>query len=111
MAEMPDPHAADPQAYLRDWMTIWQSEMAALATDREAGEIWARLLAPWASLAAAAASPPAPPREPAGSAGAAAPAGAEADRDASAAGLARQLARLHDRMAGLERRIAELEQR
>ena len=39
--EAPSP---DPQAQARDWITIWQSELTALATDREAVDAWTRLV-------------------------------------------------------------------
>ena len=36
----------------RDWITLWQSELAALAADREAQETWQALVALWAGAAA-----------------------------------------------------------
>ncbi len=45
------PPADDPAALLRDWVTLVQSELAALATDREALETWQGLLAMWAQAA------------------------------------------------------------
>lgn len=36
-------------ALLRDWITIWQSEYAALAVDPELQEAWARALHQWAA--------------------------------------------------------------
>lgn len=36
-----------------DWITLWQSEIAALAGDREAAESWAGAVASWAALMAA----------------------------------------------------------
>src|SRR5665213_514063 len=35
----------------RDWITLWQSELAALAADREAQESWQAILALWAGAA------------------------------------------------------------
>ena len=35
-------------ALARDWITLWQSELAALAVDREAQETWHVLLSLWA---------------------------------------------------------------
>ena len=37
----------------RDWITLWQSELAALAADREAQETWRVLLSMWAGAAGA----------------------------------------------------------
>jgi hypothetical protein len=46
---MADPDPQDPQAdgpdlksFAQDWITIWHSELAAAATDREAQEAWLR---------------------------------------------------------------------
>ncbi|WP_237217610.1 hypothetical protein, partial [Falsiroseomonas oryziterrae] len=45
-----------------DWITLWQTEIAALAADREAAEAWAAAASAWAALGAAwmraAAAPP-----------------------------------------------------
>ena len=47
-------HAApDLDALARDWITLWQSELAAIATDREAQETWHAILALWAGAAGA----------------------------------------------------------
>jgi hypothetical protein len=105
--ETPPP---DAQALARDWITIWQSELAASATDRELQEGWVRLINLWAQAAASAARmlPGTAPREPArGSAGPTAQAGspptmaASDDRDAT-------IRRLADRVADLERRLAAI---
>jgi hypothetical protein len=37
----------------RDWITLWQSELAALTVDREAQEAWCVLLSLWAGAAGA----------------------------------------------------------
>src|SRR5271157_1743416 len=99
MAESGPP--PDLAALARDWVTLWQSELAAIAADREAQENWQAIVALWAGAAGAmlsaaprswasagpsrpqsAAVPPAAqaaPHEPAaGRAGAAAPSGAAA---------------------------------
>jgi hypothetical protein len=101
----------DPQALARDWITIWQSELAALATDRELHESWIRWVTLWAQAAHAATSllpGAAPPHEPApGRAGSAAPAGPAAPvaapdaRDATIERLAERVAELERRLAGL----------
>ena len=43
----------DLHALARDWITLWQSELAALAVDREAQETWHALLSLWAGAAGA----------------------------------------------------------
>jgi hypothetical protein len=83
----------DPAALMRDWMTLMQTELAGLATDREALETWQALAGVWARGLG--------PHDPAGpKAVAAAPAaGGDAGRAA-----------LLERIDALERRVAELEQ-
>ena len=50
----PDAAAApDLRKLAQDWITLWQSELAALAVDREAQETWHAMLALWAGAAAA----------------------------------------------------------
>lgn len=88
----------DPAALLRDWMTLVQTELAGLATDREALETWQALAGVWARGLGA--------HDPAGSAAVAAAPAAGGDapgRDGVAA--------LLERIDALERRVAELEQR
>jgi hypothetical protein len=91
----------DPATLARDWITLWQSELAATAVDREAQETWRAMLALWARSAdlllpsphdgaPGNTRPDAAPRPP--------PAAA-----ASEPGV--------DQVAILERRIAELEAR
>lgn len=107
------PGTADPPStadLLLDWLTIWHSELAALATDREQGEAVQRMLDAGAAQASVllhaagaaidAARPPrpdAPPGSP--------PAGADAD------GKDARIEQLLDRVEHLERRLAELERR
>ena len=106
-----DDAAEELRGIVRDWITVWQSELAAAAADREAQESWQSLLALWAGAANAmmqaipAGMPsgghtdPGGPRTPAGAATvAAAP-------DASAA----EVERLGQRIGELERRLANLE--
>jgi hypothetical protein len=101
----------DLAALARDWATLWQSELAALATDREMQEAWQAMVAlwaeAWASTAAALLRPAAGAADerfrPSGAAGAAAAAGAAPAAAASDAGDAA--------VGELRRRIAELEQR
>src|SRR5580700_10241594 len=129
MAESGPP--PDLAALARDWVTLWQSELAAIAADREAQESWQAILALWAGAAGAmlAAAPrswtsrtgpsyagpatvqpatEAAPHEPAdGRAGAAAPPGAAAaaaapdPRDAEIDRLARHVADLESRLREL----------
>jgi hypothetical protein len=105
----------DLRRLARDWITLWQSELAALAVDREAQETWHTMLALWAGAAGAMLS--AAPRErpgarhhrpaagPAGSAAAPGtpPAAAAPDaRDAEIERLARHVRELEARLADLE---------
>jgi hypothetical protein len=111
---------AELDAFARDWITLWQSELAALASDTEAVEAWTRLLSLWAGAAAAglrmapradavhdpyAARAAPPPR--------AAAAGAPSDAGGVAGDGGRRddavLARILDRLDAIERRIAALE--
>jgi len=110
----------------QDWITLWQSELTAAAADRELQETWQTMAALWASAAATMlrALPRAAPgpgeggggRWPGpggaaggGSAGAAVPprttpaAAAPDPRDAEIDRLARRIADLERRLAGLER--------
>ena len=52
----PDPQMppldAPTEAAMRDWMTIWQSEIAAMGVDREMQECWARMAEGWTEAAA-----------------------------------------------------------
>jgi hypothetical protein len=106
----------DPQQMARDWITIWQSELNAAATDRELLEGFTRLVDQWAQAAQAAAAllPGADDarrrRAAAGCAGAGTPAGAA---PAAAASDARDAAieRLAERVAELERIIEGLSRR
>lgn len=110
------PEQADLLELARDWITLWQSELSALATDREAQEAWQTLISLWAS-AAGALFASAPLGAPAGAgeradgragsaatAGAAAAAAAPDPRDA-------EIERLHGRIETLERRLADVERR
>jgi hypothetical protein len=101
------PEGAD-EALARDWITVWQSELAALAADREAGETWQQTLALWAGLAACVlGGADAAGAHPAGADAASRPAPAAAAPDARDAAIDR-LAR---RIGELERRLADLEGR
>jgi hypothetical protein len=43
----------DLRKLAQDWITLWQSELAAIAADREAQESWQAILALWAGAAGA----------------------------------------------------------
>jgi hypothetical protein len=99
----------DPQALARDWITIWQSELAALATDREMHDAWLRWVGLWADAANAAARllPKALAHEPAGgrpgtvaAPGAASVMAAPDPRDAAIERLAARVEELERRLAG-----------
>jgi hypothetical protein len=96
----------DLRQMARDWITIWQSEMTAAATDRELLEGLTRLIEQWSRAARAAADVlPAAPDGANGRAGT----GAEAwSKAADAAPDARDLAieRLAGRVEELERLLA-----
>ena len=51
MAESGPP--PDLHALAHDWVTLWQSELAAIAADREAQESWQAIVALWAGVAGA----------------------------------------------------------
>ncbi len=85
-----------------DLVALWQSELTAMAADREVRENWAQMLALWARAAQAAAA--LVPHEPTpGSASPAQPPRSAPAAAASGPGL--------DEIERLERRVAELEQR
>jgi hypothetical protein len=103
--------ATDLDQLARDWITLWQSEIAALAHDREAAETVSRLAAIWAGLAASwlRASPhDAPAARPAAAPGSA-PAAAAPDAGLDA--VRQLLGELAERLGGIEQRLAALERR
>lgn len=109
----PDMQAPDMQALARDWITLWQSELAAAATDREMQETWQSLAALWAGVAGAMLHglprglPDGGGISGAGAAAPARPAPADAAPDARDA----EVERLARRVGELERRLAELDPR
>ena len=90
---------------LTDWITIWHSEWAALATDRELGEAAQRSAAAWADAAVALTAA----ADASGLAGAAAPprpapaAAAPDPRDAALAALGARVEQLERELAALAR--------
>ena len=107
---VPDLTAIDPQELARDWITLWQSELAALATDREAQEAWQTCLAVWAGMAMSMTAM-LPRGGPSGAPGGGRPADAARPAAAAAAPDARdaEIERLARHIAELERRLARLE--
>lgn len=107
----PDLEAFDLEALARDWITLCQSELTALAADREMQEAWQTTMAMWAGAATAMLRGwpratgfeygPSRPRP-------AAPAGPPAPAAAPDAGNA-AVERLLDRIAELEARLAAVE--
>ena len=104
--------AADPRSLAQDWIAIWQSELSAMAADPEQRETWQAVVALWTgtlSTLLSGLTGTAPHDSPAGRAGPAnAPGSAPADaapdaRDAEIGRLARHVADLERRLAGLER--------
>jgi hypothetical protein len=97
----------DLQQTARDWITIWQSELAAMGTDREAAEAWVRLVGLWAAQARAAADfLPRAPDGPAGHAAAGPPAGPP-PADAAPDPRDTAIDRLAERVAELERTLSK----
>jgi hypothetical protein len=93
-----------PDKFAEDWVALWQSELTAMAADRELRESIAAMLALWASTATAALKLlQAPYESSARDAETLQPARPPAAAAASEPGL--------DEVASLRRRIAELEQR
>ncbi len=90
-----------------DLLAIWQSELVAMAADRELREGWTALVTLWANSAATLAAL-AHDHPPAGSASTAEPAGPTALGPASDTGLD-EIARLHRHVAELEHRLDEVE--
>lgn len=97
-------------ALARDWIALWQSELTAMAQDRECREAWAGLLNLWVGAAAAAVDviQPHVRRDPHGSARSDVASRPPADPAASDDG-GDALECLHRRIAALEARLAALE--
>jgi len=102
-----DPPPSDMQALALDMITIWQSELSALAGDQELQEYWLQWLALWAQSAERVARwlPSGTHDGASGEAGSAAPPRSEAPLAASDARDA-AIEHLEQRIAELERRLA-----
>ena len=96
----------DPATLARDWITLWQSELAATAVDREAQETWRAMLALWARSADLLL----PPSHD-GASGSTRPDAAPRPAPAAAASEpgVDQVAKLERRIAELEARLADME--
>jgi hypothetical protein len=101
----PEKTASSPASVWQDWITIWQSELNAMATDREAQQAFARMVSLWAASARAAGAflPDGPPgrASPESPAGAAAATAAFDARDAAIERLASRVEELERRLAGV----------
>jgi hypothetical protein len=93
-----------------DWVALWQSELTAMAADRELRESWSAIIALWAAGAhALLKAPPAGHDFAPGTSSPAQPAGSKAAAAASESGMD-EVERLNRRVAELERRLAIFEQ-
>jgi hypothetical protein len=105
------------EAVLRDWMTLWHSEVAAMGVDREMQETWMRMAEAWYNTAAQGGvaemfgrmmpSNGASPLDPAASTGANASTRSASAAHASDAGG--ELASLRREIGELRNRIEQLE--
>jgi hypothetical protein len=112
MTTGPDPGddaaAPDLRKLAEDWITLWQSELGALAADREVQETWQAMLALWvgavsAMLRTLAHEHPDRRAGAAAAAGAAPAAAAPDPRDAAIERLTRRIGELEARLADVER--------
>jgi len=91
-----------------DWVALWQSELTAMAADRELRESWAAMIALWAGTATAALGAVRGAHEPGRAAVPLKPARAAATAAASEPRVD-EIEQLHRRIAELEQRLAEFE--
>jgi len=104
----------DPRKLAQDWITLWQSEISAIAADPELRESWQTVMALWAGAMSTVLR--GIPREQQvwrhdGTPGRSGPAETSRASAAASAPDARdaEIERLADHVAALERRLAELE--
>jgi hypothetical protein len=112
--EKPDARLPDLGKLAQDWVTLWQSELSAMAADPEIRESWQTVMALWAGTMSTMLRTL--PRDPNasrhdGTRGRAGAADASRAAPAAAAPDARdvEIERLARHVAALERRLAELE--
>jgi hypothetical protein len=91
-----------------DWVALWQSELSAMAADRELRESWAAMVALWAGAATSALGAMRAANDTGRTAVAPQPARAAAAAAASEPGMD-EIERLNRRIAELEQRMAEFE--
>lgn len=103
----------DPRKLAQDWITLWQSELSAMAADPEIRESWQTIMALWAGTMSAMLRGLPSDRGYDGARGRAGPADASRPAPAAAAPDARdaEIDRLARHVAALEQRLAELTQR
>jgi hypothetical protein len=91
-----------------DWVALWQSELTAMAADRELREAWAAMAALWAGTATTALGMIRAANDPARAAIPAQPARSAPTAPASQPGVD-EVERLNHRIAELEQRLAAFE--
>jgi hypothetical protein len=103
----------DPRKLAQDWITLWQSELSAMAADPEIRESWQTIMALWAGTMSSLVR--GLPRDQGHDASGRRPGAADASRAAAAAAapVARdaEIDRLARHVAALEQRLAELDRR
>jgi hypothetical protein len=108
-AEPPDnPDLPDPRQLAQDWITLWQSELSAIAADREIRESWQTITALWATTLSGMLAGAGAPYD--GASRHARPADAPRAAPAAAAPDARdaEIDRLTRHVAALERKLDDL---
>ncbi|HET9147617.1 MAG TPA: hypothetical protein VFN77_06180, partial [Acetobacteraceae bacterium] len=101
------------ESLARDWIELWQSELAAMAADRELREGWTQMLSLWAGAASSAVEAGMRMARHDGARGSSASHdAARAAPGAAAPDAGRdEIERLHRRIADLEARLAAMEER
>jgi hypothetical protein len=91
-----------------DWVTLWRSELTAMAADRELRESWTAMVALWSATATSATAMFNPRHDTPGTADPAQPPRPSSPPAAPVPGLD-EIERLNRRVAELERRLAALQ--